>query len=201
MTSITYFYARWRTIQVLPFATKINTTIVRKTLVLLGLLLLASLLPSLTFAHPGGTASDGCHYCRTNCAKWGEVEGARHCHGGGDAAPAQEVQQFYEAPVNTQKPWPTWTPAPTRKPLPTWTPYPTRKPLPTRTPIPTSTPIPSKTPVPSSTLTPSPTLTPAATTTAKPVTPTKAAQVRGIKTESKQSEGHGFFGWLANLFK
>lgn len=32
-------------------------------------------------AHPGRTASDGCHYCRTNCAKWGEVEGARHCHG------------------------------------------------------------------------------------------------------------------------
>ena len=31
-------------------------------------------------AHPGRTASDGCHYCRTNCAKWGEREGARHCH-------------------------------------------------------------------------------------------------------------------------
>jgi len=33
-------------------------------------------------AHPGRTASDGCHYCRTNCAKWGEIQGARHCHGG-----------------------------------------------------------------------------------------------------------------------
>ena len=33
------------------------------------------------FAHPGRTAADGCHYCRTNCAKWGEVEGVRHCHG------------------------------------------------------------------------------------------------------------------------
>ena len=32
------------------------------------------------WAHPGGLAADGCHYCRTNCAKWGEVEGARHCH-------------------------------------------------------------------------------------------------------------------------
>ena len=32
------------------------------------------------WAHPGRTAADGCHYCRTNCAKWGEVEGARHCH-------------------------------------------------------------------------------------------------------------------------
>ena len=34
------------------------------------------------FAHPGRTASDGCHYCRTNCARWGVATGARHCHGG-----------------------------------------------------------------------------------------------------------------------
>ena len=33
------------------------------------------------FAHPGKRAADGCHSCRTNCAKWGEVEGERHCHG------------------------------------------------------------------------------------------------------------------------
>ena len=33
-----------------------------------------------TWAHPGGLAADGCHYCRTNCTKWGEVEGERHCH-------------------------------------------------------------------------------------------------------------------------
>ena len=32
------------------------------------------------WAHPGGRAADGCHYCQTNCAKWGEVEGERHCH-------------------------------------------------------------------------------------------------------------------------
>ena len=38
------------------------------------------------YAHPGGTASDGCHYCRTNCSKWGEVEGARHCHNGGSSS-------------------------------------------------------------------------------------------------------------------
>ena len=31
-------------------------------------------------AHPGRTAADGCHYCRTNCDEWGEVAGARHCH-------------------------------------------------------------------------------------------------------------------------
>ena len=39
------------------------------------------LFSSNAFAHPGGLAADGCHYCRTNCAKWGEVQGARHCHG------------------------------------------------------------------------------------------------------------------------
>ena len=45
-------------------------------LALLGLALTVS--PA--FAHPGNTATDGRHYCRTNCAKWGEVEGERHCH-------------------------------------------------------------------------------------------------------------------------
>ena len=32
------------------------------------------------FSHPGRTASDGCHYCRTNCDYWGVPYGARHCH-------------------------------------------------------------------------------------------------------------------------
>jgi len=52
--------------------------------------------PLSAMAHPGRTASDGCHYCRTNCASWGEVAGARHCHGGG-SAPAPKPT------VNTQK--------------------------------------------------------------------------------------------------
>ena len=39
------------------------------------------LMDGAAFSHPGNTDADGCHYCRTNCAKWGEVEGARHCHG------------------------------------------------------------------------------------------------------------------------
>lgn len=37
------------------------------------------------YAHPGNTASDGCHYCWTNCDSWGEVYGERHCHGGGSS--------------------------------------------------------------------------------------------------------------------
>lgn len=44
------------------------------------LLLLTFIFPLPLYAHPGRTASDGCHYCRTNCASWGEVQDARHCH-------------------------------------------------------------------------------------------------------------------------
>ena len=40
------------------------------------------LTPAPSWSHPGNTAADGCHYCRTNCASWGQVAGARHCHGG-----------------------------------------------------------------------------------------------------------------------
>lgn len=32
-------------------------------------------------AHPGRTAPDGCHYCRTNCERWGVPKNQRHCHG------------------------------------------------------------------------------------------------------------------------
>jgi len=45
------------------------------------LALVAALTASPAWAHPGGLAADDCHYCRTNCEKWGEVEGERHCHG------------------------------------------------------------------------------------------------------------------------
>lgn len=46
------------------------------------ILVIATLLlfPVLTSAHPGRTASDGCHVCRTNCEKWGVPRGERHCH-------------------------------------------------------------------------------------------------------------------------
>ena len=36
-------------------------------------------------AHPGGTAADGCHYCRTNCDRWNVKADARHCHGDGSS--------------------------------------------------------------------------------------------------------------------
>lgn len=31
-------------------------------------------------AHPGGTSWDKCHYCKTNCSKWGYTPNTRHCH-------------------------------------------------------------------------------------------------------------------------
>ena len=86
-------------------------------------------------AHPGNTASDGCHYCRTNCAKWGEVEGARHCHGG------------YTPPATTYT-----APAPVKTPTPIPVPTPTHLPTPTPTPL-----IPSPSPSPSPRIIPSPT--------------------------------------------
>ena len=51
------------------------------------------LLPAIVFAHPGRTASDGCHYCRTNCDKWGVPWGERHCHSReSEPAPISEIK-------------------------------------------------------------------------------------------------------------
>ena len=69
--------------------------------------------PYIGLAHPGRTASDGCHYCRTNCASWGEVQGARHCHGG------YSPPSTYTVPITTSLPTPTPTPRPTFTPTPT----------------------------------------------------------------------------------
>ena len=40
---------------------------------------------SIALSHPGRTAKDGCHYCRTNCAKWGVPKDQRHCHYSSDS--------------------------------------------------------------------------------------------------------------------
>ena len=48
----------------------------------IALILLVLLFPVIILAHPGRTASDGCHYCRTNCDSWGVVWNQRHCHDG-----------------------------------------------------------------------------------------------------------------------
>ena len=43
------------------------------------------------FAHPGGRASDGCHYCRSNCEKWNLEKDERHCHDDGSGASASDA--------------------------------------------------------------------------------------------------------------
>lgn len=49
---------------------------------LLFILLLSIVVPLNAFAHPGGLDSNGCHYCRTNCTKWGLEQNEYHCHSG-----------------------------------------------------------------------------------------------------------------------
>jgi endonuclease G len=53
------------------------------------------------FAHPGRTAADGCHYCRTNCAQWGVPYGERHCHGGKPRSSATPVPPAATASAKT----------------------------------------------------------------------------------------------------
>lgn len=49
-------------------------------------ILLITMMPTLVFAHPGRTDSSGCHYCRTNCAKYGLSNGEYHCHNGSSSS-------------------------------------------------------------------------------------------------------------------
>lgn len=71
--------------------------------------------PSLSFAHPGRTAADGCHYCRTNCDKWGVPWNERHCHNGGASAPVEQKGPIYIPPTRYAPP-PTDIPTPTKRP-------------------------------------------------------------------------------------
>lgn len=87
-------------------------------------LFLVSFSTSSVLAHPGNTAADGCHYCRTRCGYWGVAWNQRHCHGG------YSPPSTYIAPVTTPVPTPTPTPRPTFIPIST----------PKETPIPISTP-------------------------------------------------------------
>ena len=60
-------------------------------------------------AHPGRTAADGCHYCRTNCSRWGVPADKRHCHGGATSPTTSTIQR---TPTQTS-PQPTACPAST----------------------------------------------------------------------------------------
>lgn len=49
-----------------------------KIFIVLNLIFLC--IPIIVNAHPGRTDANGCHYCRTNCAKYGLSNGEYHCH-------------------------------------------------------------------------------------------------------------------------
>ena len=79
------------------------------------LLAIVSILIALTpaQAHPGRTAADGCHYCRTNCDDWGVPYNQRHCHGGSNATvPNAPVPTSVSTPAPTT---PIYTPVATPK--------------------------------------------------------------------------------------
>lgn len=87
--------------------------------------------PKIIFAHPGNTASDGCHYCRTNCDKWGVPWNERHCH---NAKPIKKIEVEPVREVPTRVPptiRPTRVPTKISKPTRVPTRIPTKKPTPT----------------------------------------------------------------------
>ena len=92
----------------------------RKAIVLnIVLIFLAALIGSSSiYAHPGRMDANGCHYCRTNCDKWGVAWDERHCHGGGgsstestvQSAPAVQGQSISNPPIAIPSRKPTSTP-------------------------------------------------------------------------------------------
>lgn len=54
----------------------------KKTLLIIFISVVILIMPTTVLAHPGGLDSSGCHYCRTNCGKWGLDTNEYHCHSG-----------------------------------------------------------------------------------------------------------------------
>ena len=58
------------------------------------------------YAHPGRTAGDGCHYCRTNCSSWGVSYGQRHCHQNkGVPQPSIPIRSHRDGTVEVWEPY------------------------------------------------------------------------------------------------
>ena len=54
-------------------------------------------------AHPGRTDVNGCHTCRTNCAKWGLSNGQYHCHNGGSSSSSNSGSNNYVRTTTTKQ--------------------------------------------------------------------------------------------------
>lgn len=85
-------------------------------------------------AHPGGLDSNGCHYCRTNCAKWGLEQNEYHCHSGNTYSNSKgqtfnkDGVKISDPVTNNPEPEPQPEPSPTPEPEPTLEPEPTPAP-------------------------------------------------------------------------
>lgn len=102
--------------------------------ILVTTLLVVFLSKTPVFAHPGRTASDGCHYCRTRCDYWGVTWNVRHCHGGAIPASPPRVEQTPTPIIITPIPSPIPSPSPSLKPSPSPSPSPSLSPIPSPSP-------------------------------------------------------------------
>lgn len=86
-----------------------NGSLSRSATLLAVLLASMTLAPVVALAHPGRTASDGCHYCHTNCSRWNVPANQRHCHGGSSAPSASTTETQPRTPaVGCPAPTGTW---------------------------------------------------------------------------------------------
>lgn len=137
-------------------------------------------------AHPGNTASDGCHYCRTNCDKWGVPWNERHCHGGGTSGAGSGGSTNSDGKTQGTT---TQTVNPTTPPVP----------QPTRVPVVKPTALPTRTPTLTITLTPTVTIQPSETPTLPPVTPTAEPSPTPTAPPITETRG-GMGGLLEKIF-
>ena len=107
------------------------------------IVLAISIVVSTSYAHSGRTASDGCHFCRTNCENYGYTYDTRHGHQGQICSTSKgPTDPSYSSYIPPPTPTPTvTTPTPTPT-VTTPTPTPTvTTPTPALT-VTTPTPIP-----------------------------------------------------------
>lgn len=83
------------------------------------------LMPMNVDAHPGGLDGNGCHNCRTNCAKWGLEQNEYHCHNGNTYSNSKgqtfnkDGVKISDPVTNNPEPKPQPEPSPTPEPEPT----------------------------------------------------------------------------------
>lgn len=52
-------------------------------------------------AHPGRTDKNGCHYCRTNCEKYGLEYNEYHCHNGNSTNSSNNKTNYTNNSINS----------------------------------------------------------------------------------------------------